>query len=231
MSHTVPPHAADPASLRSPGSAGAFVGAVLAGWLLLVLVLGTRGAFVSPPGTPPLPIALAALSPLGIFFTAYRASGAFRDFVLAADVRIMTAMQAWRFGGLGFLALYAWGVLPAVFAFPAGLGDMTIAVAAPWMLWRFATQPRFASSRAFMTWNVLGVLDLVLAVTIGTTASLLATGAAGEVSTAPMAQLPLVLIPAYLVPLFIMLHAAALFQARRFGRTAGGRSVPRAGES
>jgi hypothetical protein len=30
-----------------------------------------------------------------------------------------------------------------------------------------------------------------------------------------MAQLPLVLIPAYFVPLFIMLHLAALFQARR----------------
>jgi len=30
-----------------------------------------------------------------------------------------------------------------------------------------------------------------------------------------MAQLPLVLIPAYFVPLFVMLHLAALFQARR----------------
>jgi hypothetical protein len=35
------------------------------------------------------------------------------------------------------------------------------------------------------------------------------------VTTGPMAQLPLVLIPAYLVPLFVMLHLAALFQARR----------------
>jgi hypothetical protein len=31
-----------------------------------------------------------------------------------------------------------------------------------------------------------------------------------------MSQLPLVLIPAYFVPVFFMLHAAALFQARRF---------------
>ena len=30
-----------------------------------------------------------------------------------------------------------------------------------------------------------------------------------------MAQMPLVLIPAYFVPLFVMLHLAALFQARR----------------
>jgi len=31
--------------------------------------------------------------------------------------------------------------------------------------------------------------------------------------------LPLVLIPAYLVPLFVMLHLAALFQARRHAPT------------
>jgi hypothetical protein len=30
-----------------------------------------------------------------------------------------------------------------------------------------------------------------------------------------MARLPLVLIPGFLVPMFIMLHFAALFQARR----------------
>jgi hypothetical protein len=30
-----------------------------------------------------------------------------------------------------------------------------------------------------------------------------------------MAQLPLVVIPAYLVPIFVMLHLAALVQARR----------------
>ena len=42
-----------------------------------------------------------------------------------------------------------------------------------------------------------------------------ATGVIGEVTTAPMAQLPLVLIPAYFVPIFMVLHLGALFQARR----------------
>jgi hypothetical protein len=35
-----------------------------------------------------------------------------------------------------------------------------------------------------------------------------------------MAQLPLVLIPAFLVPIFIMLHVAALIQARRLAGSA-----------
>jgi cellobiose-specific phosphotransferase system component IIC len=36
-----------------------------------------------------------------------------------------------------------------------------------------------------------------------------------SVTTAVMARMPLVLIPAFFVPLFIVLHLAALFQARR----------------
>jgi hypothetical protein len=40
-----------------------------------------------------------------------------------------------------------------------------------------------------------------------------------------MVQLPLVLIPAYFVPLFIMLHLAAIFQARRRTLTGHSRRV------
>ena len=71
------------------------------------------------------------------------------------------------------------------------------------------------TSRSFAVWNLLGILDLVVAVSIGAINTSLATGAPGEITVAPMAQMPLVLIPAYLVPLFVMLHLAALFQARR----------------
>jgi hypothetical protein len=62
---------------------------------------------------------------------------------------------------------------------------------------------------------LLGMLDLVVAIATGAATSALASGAPGEVTTAPMAQLPMLLIPAYLVPLFVMLHLAALFQVRR----------------
>jgi hypothetical protein len=61
---------------------------------------------------------------------------------------------------------------------------------------------------------VLGILDLVVALSIGTVTATLATGAPGEISTAPMVTLPLLLIPAFLVPLFLMLHSIALMQSR-----------------
>jgi hypothetical protein len=128
-------------------------------------------------------------------------------------------MQAWRWAGLGFLSLYAHNVLPAVFALPAGLGDMAIGVTAPWMMLALVREPGFAARGTFIRWNVLGILDLLVAISIGTVSTLFATGAPGEISTAPMATLPLLLIPAFLVPLFLMLHTAALMQSRQLIRS------------
>jgi hypothetical protein len=201
----------------TPGLAGtsSFVAVVLAGWFALILVLGAARGFVSPPGTPPLPIAIGVTAPIVLFLAGLWLSRRFREWVLTADVRVMLAIQAWRFAGLAFLALYAYEVLPRAFALPAGLGDIAIGVTAPWLLLAIIRQPRFAASKTFVVWNLLGLLDLVVAVGTGTLSSVLATGAPGEITTAPMALLPLVLIPAYFVPIFVMLHLAALMQARR----------------
>ena len=188
---------------------------VLALWFVVVFLLGAAGAIGRPAGTPPFPILIAATAPVIVFLGAYWGWPAFRAYVLSLDLPLAAAIQAWRAGGLGFLALYAHGVLPGAFAWPAGLGDIAIGVTAPWVALALIRRPGFATSRVFEAWNLLGILDLVVAVGVGGLSSALASGAAGEVTTGPMAQLPLVLIPAYLVPLFVMLHLAALFQARR----------------
>ncbi len=188
---------------------------MLALWLVVVFWLGAAGAFVRAPGTPPFPILIGATAPVVVFLAAYWGSAAFHSFTLSIDLPLAAAVQAWRAGGLGFLALYAHGVLPGSFAWPAGMGDIAIGVTAPWVTLALVRRPRFVSSRVFVVWNLLGILDLVVAVSVGGLSSLLATGAAGEVTTAPMAQLPLLLIPAYLVPLFIVLHLSGLLQSRR----------------
>lgn len=191
---------------------------VLIAWFTLVVSLGAVGAFVARPGTPPVGIALGVGVPLLLFFAGLRLSRSFRDFVLSLDLRFIAGIQAWRWAGLGFLDLYAYNVLPGIFALPAGLGDMAIGFTAPWMILGLVRQPDFAGSATFIRWNVLGILDLAVALTIGTLTATLSTGAAGEISTAPMATLPLLLIPAFLVPLFLMLHTAALMQSRQIIR-------------
>ena len=217
MSIDVLPHYAGPGPRAVPGSALA-AAVVLAAWFALVVVLGASGAYVTTPGSIPVPIAIAVTAPIALFLVGIRVSPALREFALATDARLMLGIQAWRFAGLGFLALYAHGVLPGMFAWPAGLGDIAIGITAPWLLVALIREPRFAASRTFVAWNLLGVLDLVVAVGTGALGSALATGIAGEVTTGPMARLPLVLIPAFFVPIFVMLHIVALMQARRLAR-------------
>jgi hypothetical protein len=194
---------------------------VLSAWFLLVVSLGAAGAFIATPGTPPITLAIGVVAPLLLFFAGLRLSPAFRDFVLSLELPLIAGIQAWRWAGLGFLSLYAHNVLPAVFALPAGLGDMAIGFTAPWMILALVRQPGFAASATFVRWNVLGILDLVVALTIGTVSATLSSGAPGEISTAPMATLPLLVIPVFLVPIFLMLHTAALMQSRKISREHG----------
>ncbi len=200
-------------------SARSVVFVALALWLGLVSFLGFQGAFVGSAGSPPLPIFFGFAIPLAVFFAAYFGWSAFRAFVLGADLRLAAAIQAWRWAGLGFLSLYAYGVLPGLFAFPAGLGDMAIGISAPWIVLGLVRHPSFAASRRFVVWNIMGILDLVIAVSMGTLCSGFLRGFTGNVTTSAMAQLPLVLIPAYMVPFFIMLHFTALAQALQLARS------------
>ena len=195
------------------------VSVALALWLGLVFLLGARGAFGGSPGSPPLPIFFGFAIPLAVFFAAYFGWGAFRAFVLGADLRLVAAMQGWRWAGLGFLSLYAHRILPGLFALPAGLGDMAIGVTAPWIVLGLIRNSRFAASRRFVVWNIMGIVDLTVAVSMGTLCSGFIPGITGNVTTGPMSQLPLVLIPAYLVPIFLMMHFTALAQARRLARS------------
>jgi hypothetical protein len=196
------------------------VSVVLALWLGIVLLLGFQGAFVGGADSPPLPIFFGLATPLALFFAAYFGWSAFREFILSADLRLVTAMQGWRWAGLGFLSLYAHDILPGLFALPAGLGDMAIGITAPWILLGFLHDKSFVTSWRYVIWNLLGILDLVVAVSMGVICSGFLRGLALNVTTSAMGQLPLVLIPAYLVPLFIMLHFTALSQARRAIRSA-----------
>ena len=214
MANTVVSHLDAP---RVPAASGirALVAFLFASWLVLVFVLGARGAFVGQPGAPPLALLISFVVPLGLFLIGYQTVRPFREFVLSADLRIIVGMQAWRWAGFGFLTLYTYRVLPGIFAWPAGVGDMLVGITAVTVLASLLRNPAFAGSKRFVLWNLLGILDLAVAISIGALVPLLAPNLYGAVTTSPMAQLPLVLIPAFLVPTFLMLHLTALLQARR----------------
>ncbi len=193
-------------------STGRLTWVALALWCASVFGLGAAGAFVGHPGQPPLALVAGAMLPLVVFAAAYLGSRAFRDFVLSADLRLVAALQAWRWAGLGFLSLWAHGLLPGLFAWIAGLGDMAVGFTAPWIVLALARDRAFAGTRRFALFNWLGILDLVVALGLGGASSVLLRG---SVTMTAMAQLPEILVPAFMVPVFLMLHITSLLQARR----------------
>ena len=62
------------------------------------------------------PIAVTTFVPVTVFLMAYGLSARFREIVLSVDIRTLTMVQLWRVIGFGFLTLYAFGVLPGLFA-------------------------------------------------------------------------------------------------------------------
>jgi hypothetical protein len=109
--------------------------------------------------------------------------------------------------GVVFLVLMTLGHLPAVFAVPAGLGDIAIGVAAPIVYRRLA---RRTGHRAAVRFNLLGILDLLVAASIAT---LVSSGLLDVTpSTEPLRLLPLALIPTAAVPLAVALHIVSLHQ-------------------
>ncbi len=194
--------------------AGARIGSILTLWFLTVLILGSLQSFVRPPGSLPIPILGAIALPVILFLTVFRFSNRFQEWILSADPRLITGVQAWRFGGFAFLVLFALKLLPAYFAWPAGLGDMAIGASAPFVVGSLIRNPGKVHSKNFVLWNVLGILDLVVAVTLGGLGPFLFPEATISAASL-MARLPLSLIPTFFVPVFILMHLAALFQSKR----------------
>jgi hypothetical protein len=208
---TTHPHrlnSATPPHLRS------FVPVLFAIWLALAFSLGALGFFATPQGAPPIPLLLAVLIPVALFVSGFWTWPSFRQLVLEADLRLLTGIQAWRWAGFGFLGFYAAGLLPGYFAWPAALGDMSIGLTAPWIALALANRPGFAASRAFIAWNIFGILDFVVAVGMGAVAPRLFPDLTQGVTTTLMVHLPQVLIPTFAVPMFTIFHLIALFQAR-----------------
>src|ERR1051326_1545811 len=204
MANSVASHMDRP-GVSSVSNTSMFVGFFFLVWFAAGLGLAARGVFVTPPGMPPLGLLIGLVAPLGLFLLGYWASASLREFILSADLRLIVGLQAWRWAGFGFLTLYAYGILPGLFAWPAGLGDMAIGVTAPLILASLLRRPGFAASERFVTWNLLGILDLTVAISIGAIVPLLNLNLFGGLSTEPMTRLPLVLIPTFLVPSFLML--------------------------
>jgi len=195
--------------------------AVLVGaWLTFAVSASALGVFKNDSDALALPVAAAALAPILVFLLWFGTSARFREFLYSLSPRTLTMAHSWRVEGVVFLILSAYGLLPGLFALPAGLGDMAIGITAPWVASKFANSEH---KSGFILWQILGIVDLVTAVTLGTTARLIDQSGPGM---GPMTVLPLSLVPTFIVPLLLMFHVVSIAQARRWP----GRSYSQLGE-
>lgn len=187
--------------------------AVVLLWLATIILVANLGHFNVPAGTPPL-ITLTALAGPPLLFFLLMQVKSIRSEILKVNPVWITAMQGLRILGGGFLFVYAFGHLPALFAFMAGYGDMIVAFLAPIMTAKLAINRGFLKSNALKYFHYLGLLDFVGAVGSGLIARGTIPLLANPESTTALGQLPLALIPCFAVPLWICLHMVALMQIK-----------------
>lgn len=192
----------------------AFIAVVL--WAVIAVAAIQTGFYQPSPGELPLNFFIGSGVPVAAFLGLYAVSAPFRDMVLGWDLRLLTAIQARRVIGFAMVVLLAFGTLPGVFAWPAGLGDVMVGLVAPYYAVRLMDRPETATDRGFVLWNWLGIFDFAVALATGIAASgaipaITGTGA----TTAAMSVLPMALLPGFFVPLFFITHLAVLLQVRR----------------
>src|SRR2546425_8648762 len=141
---------------------GRLTALLLAAWLagsitasaVLIFHAGSKYAIA-----PPVPLGLAVILPIALFLLCFTASHGFRQFALSLNPVALTIVQTWRIGGVTFLVLAAHGLLPAVFALPAGLRDfafgLTRTFARPTFLTAVPTTGVIAWSSQGMTVRLL----------------------------------------------------------------------------
>ena len=171
---------------------------LLAVWFVFSLFSSALHLYSNAPNT----LGLAVVAPVVLFLVWFASSPGFRQFVLSMSPLTLTLVQTLRTAGIVFLALSTYKILPAFFALSAPFAALWLA------------NP--AHRKGFIFWQILGITDLVQAVTLGTLGGIIDPHG---IPTTPMTVLPMSYIPTFAVPLFLILHMICIAQARRWPAT------------
>ncbi len=188
--------------------------AIILAWFLFAIVTSLAGWYGGlARRVPTIQYALVIPVFAGVLLY-WKWPGLRRTLALVPDHWIV-GIQFYRALGVIFLILYAAGRLPALFALPAGIGDVSVGLLAPFAA-AYSARAQRGAARRVRLWNQLGIADLVIAVTLGflTSPSPLQV-AAFDRPSALITIFPLSLIPVFMVPLSILLHFASLQRLRQ----------------
>ncbi|HUK59657.1 MAG TPA: hypothetical protein VLV50_10545 [Stellaceae bacterium] len=190
---------------------GRFVLAGTAGaWIGLAGAVAGMGALSNPPTV----LAMFG-TPLVIMVGLAFGVPAVRRALTAIPLPLLIALNIVRLAGVLFVLLAVAGRLSGPFPYFAGWGDFATGALALPVATLAASETRFRD-RLILAWNSFGMLDLIVAVTLGMISrngSPLQLIHAG-VGTAALQTLPWAFIPTVLVPFFLAVHAIVFAQLR-----------------
>jgi len=179
---------------------------LLGGWFTASAVIAGHGWYQARlgHGVPWMPVAVVGF--FGTLLAVRRIPVVARALSAPGTVNRLELPHAFRAAeGTAFLAVMALGHLPALFALPAGLGDITAGIVAPLVARGLA---HGGGRRAALWFNAFGLTDLVVAMTLGALTGFQLVNVTP--SAAPISELPLALIPTAAVPLLFALHVTSI---------------------
>ena len=172
--------------------------ALLVIWFGFALMLSYAGAFRGAAGRMPT-IEFGIFLPIVIGLALLWRSATATRLLDAVPQSWLVGVQFYRVLGLIFLPLLAEGHLPELFALPAGGGDVAVGLLAPLVAWAYA-RGSVGREALVRCWNILGLLDLAVAITAGLLTSpsplqMFSFDAPNELISA----FPLVMVPVFAV--------------------------------
>ena len=187
----------------------------IATWFAVAFVLAKLGAYETTPTTPPPPPIVPAIAIPVLLGCALLALAPVRRAIARVPLQWLVGVQFYRVAGGLFLIVYLQGDIPGEFAVPAGVGDVLIGIAAPFVAVHLSRRGVQKAWPAVLAWCTVGILDLVVAVGTGflTAPSTLQQLSLDDPNTA-IVSYPLVLIPTFLVPVSILLHVLVIARLR-----------------
>jgi hypothetical protein len=182
-------------------------------WMAVAWSGAINGVFRTDIRFPALPVAI--FLPVIIGAPMLLLSKRMGQVLDAMPASWLVALQLYRIFGSWALAAGLRGTLPAVFGVPAGIGDtLTGLFAVPAAI--AAATGTAEGRRAAIAWNVFGLADFAVAITLGAITS---PGAlqliVPDVPSIGAGAYPGVLTPAFVVPSSILLHLLSLRQLIR----------------
>jgi hypothetical protein len=167
-------------------------------WFAVAIVAGATNhvTLLKPPW---LQVVLAALTLLLILLGFVW--GALHDWIATVDLGALIGLHLIRFvAGVGFLVAGRAGTLPPGFAFPAGWGDIGVALIAGLLLLSGGVKNE-RDRKVNLFWNTLGLADLLFVVATAARFAL-----ADAHSMHRMLHLPFSILPTFVVPILLASH-------------------------